>query len=267
MAVPRRAKVRTPAHAAVFIEPLPTRVSPLIRGILAAPACDSPRYRCHSHPLALVLISHDPAAPRGCFTLVRFSITLPITQGAHARARRSLHRASSNPSQPPYPRHSRRTGLRQPSLPLPQPPARPRADQSRPRCTSRVLYARSVLDYSSYHSLGSHGGSTQGQGAHARARRSLHRASSNPSQPPYPRHSRRTGLRQPSLPLPQPPARPRADQSRPRCTSRVLYARSVLDYSSYHLQPLALLIPADVYSAYLGQLAIRRVESRQRSAP
>ena len=46
-----------------------------------APACDSPRYRCHSHPLALVLISHDPAAPaapRGCFTLVRFSITLPI---------------------------------------------------------------------------------------------------------------------------------------------------------------------------------------------
>ena len=74
-----------------------------------------------------------------------------------------------------------------------------------------------------------------GQGAHARARRSLHRVSSNPSQPPYPRHSRRTGLRQPSLPLPQPPARPRADQSRPRCTSRVLYARSVLDYSSYHL--------------------------------
>jgi len=71
--------------------------------------------------------------------------------GAHARARRSLHRVSSNPSQPPYPRHSRPTRLRQPSLPLPQPPARPRADQSRPRCTSRVLYARSVLDYSSYH--------------------------------------------------------------------------------------------------------------------
>ncbi len=33
----------------VFIESHPTRVSPLIRGILAAPACDSPRYRCHSH--------------------------------------------------------------------------------------------------------------------------------------------------------------------------------------------------------------------------
>ena len=49
-------KVRTPAPAAVFIEPLPTRFSPLIRGILAALACDSPRYRCHSHPLALVLI-------------------------------------------------------------------------------------------------------------------------------------------------------------------------------------------------------------------
>ena len=69
----------TPAPAAVFIESHPTRVSPLIRGILAAPACDSPRYRCHSHPLALVLISHDPAAPRGCSTFVRFSITLPIT--------------------------------------------------------------------------------------------------------------------------------------------------------------------------------------------
>ena len=61
MAVPRRAKVRTPAPAAVVIESHPTRVSPLIRGILAAPACDSPRYRCHSHPLALVLISHDLA--------------------------------------------------------------------------------------------------------------------------------------------------------------------------------------------------------------
>ena len=33
--------------------------------VLAALACDSPRYRCHSHPLALVLISHDPDAARG----------------------------------------------------------------------------------------------------------------------------------------------------------------------------------------------------------
>ena len=41
---------------------------------------------------------------------------------AARRSRRRLHRVSSNPSQPPYPRHSRRTGLRQPSLPLPQPP-------------------------------------------------------------------------------------------------------------------------------------------------
>ena len=86
MAVPRRARSARPrplpaGRGGVFIESHPTRVSPLIRGILATPACDSPRYRCHSHPLALVLISHDP------------------------------------------------------------------------RCTSRVLYARSVLDYSSYHSM------------------------------------------------------------------------------------------------------------------
>ena len=42
--------------------------------------------------------------------------------------------------------------------------------------------------------LGSHGRFHAGQGAHARARRSLHRVSSNPSQPPYPRHSRPTRL-------------------------------------------------------------------------
>ena len=57
----------------------------VIRGILAAPACDSPRYRCHSHPLALVLISHDPDAARGTDGRVRsrsfgFSITVPSTR-------------------------------------------------------------------------------------------------------------------------------------------------------------------------------------------
>ena len=88
MAVPRRAKVRTPAPAAVVIESHPTRVSPLIRGILAAPACDSPRYRCHSHPLALVLISHAPAAPRGArggeappFARSARILSLPILTG------------------------------------------------------------------------------------------------------------------------------------------------------------------------------------------
>ena len=66
-----------------------------------------PRVHGQDHPE----LNGYPAPSRTAWIAWQFH----AEQGANARARRSLHRVSSNPSQPPYPRHSRRTGLRQPS--------------------------------------------------------------------------------------------------------------------------------------------------------
>ena len=102
-----------------------------------------------------------------------------------------------------------------------------------------VLHARSALDYSSYQSRRAR--------CARHARRSLHRALSSPLQPPIRGMLAGTRLRQQSLPLPQPTARSRADQSRPRCSSRcsTLVRLSItppISRCRCHSQPLALVL-------------------------
>ena len=123
---------------------------PLYAAFSPARVCVNPRFRCHGHPLALVLTSHDPAAAHGAlrgFTLVRFSITLPIIkrQGRPEAVRRCSQRLSGTLGQqavqrhpaPRHPHHRRRLRVR------PHPQFRLRLRGRRPSEQSRQRGGRS----------------------------------------------------------------------------------------------------------------------------